>query len=87
MTAEIRHHEQECLRRLDYVDAQLRRIARTSSPWRSAMTVMDVDIMPLGRATRVFSAVKRMPDWKRRYVLGGLAAFFLVFFVLLVIRC
>jgi hypothetical protein len=52
--------EEDCLRRLDYVEAQTERALRFESSWSAATVVDEVDILPAGRKTRVLTAVSSL---------------------------
>ena len=61
VVAEIQRIEADCLRRLDFVDMQLGRVLRRrGGRWTAAMTVAEMDIMPLGNATRVVTTVRAL---------------------------
>ena len=82
MLVELEETEQDCMRRLDYVDTQLGRALRTrTSHWSAAMTVADADIMPVGRGTRVMTAMRSMQDWHWYVVIGAGALLFLAVIV------
>ncbi|OGQ90591.1 MAG: hypothetical protein A2289_08585 [Deltaproteobacteria bacterium RIFOXYA12_FULL_58_15] len=70
--SDLQNVESDCIRRLDFVDAHLRRAARKHGPWQSAMTVADVDIAPMGRATQVVTAVQGMSTNQKRVATAGL---------------
>jgi hypothetical protein len=79
---ELEETEQDCMRRLDYVDAQLGRALRTkASHWSAAMTVADADIMPVGRSTQVMTAMRSMRDWHWYVAIGVGAVLFLAIVV------
>ena len=62
-SARVQRVEATCLRRLDFIDAQLGRVVRPHRRWDSHMTVVDADIMPAGPVTRVFEMVSNVHAW------------------------
>ena len=62
-SARIGRVEATCMRRLDYVAAQLGRATRTDRRWDSHMTVVDADIMPAGPVTQVIELVSNVHAW------------------------
>jgi hypothetical protein len=81
--ADIRRQEEDCMRRLAFVDTQLRRMVEKRSHWSAAMTVVDADIMPVGRRTHVVSTVKAMRPQHRYAAIAAGVALLLLLIVML----
>jgi hypothetical protein len=62
-SARVQSVEAACLRRLAFVEAQLGRVVRPNQRWDTHMTVIDADIMPAGRITRVVEMVSDVHAW------------------------
>ncbi len=83
---ELTEVEQDCLRRLDYVETQLHRALEKRARWSAAMTVADADIMPVGRGTQVMTAVRSMQSC-HRYLAVGAGAVLLLVILVTVVMC
>ncbi len=86
VVAEIQQTEDELLRRLDYVDAQLRRVARKRNQWDVAMTVVDADVAPLEPHERVVVWFRSLATWQW-YVLLGVAALAFLCIIVAIAMC
>ena len=77
--ARLKRVEADCLRRLDFVEAQLRRAGRSNRRWDAHMTVVDADIEPVGRLTHFsnrWGDPRSWPWWL--YAVVGIGALALV---------
>lgn len=66
--------EEDCMRRLAFVAAHLDRMAHPRQRWTAHLTVMDADIVPVGRVTHIFTTLRdfrRWPGWL--YAAAGVA--------------
>jgi hypothetical protein len=78
-SARVHRVEADCLRRLDFVEAQLGRVQRPNRRWDSHMTVVDADIRPVGPLTYAFNTVSDVHAWRWwMYVIVGVAALVVV---------
>lgn len=70
--------EDDCVRRLEYVERHLDR-AQRPGPWQLQMTIMDADIMPVDARGAFVNTVRSLKTWQWLVVTGCVAiAFFML---------
>jgi hypothetical protein len=76
--SELRRVEEDCVRRLSYVEMQLARMARKKSHWSSAMTVVETDLVPMSPSENVAAWFGALRDWQWYLLIGAAIAAFLI---------